>query len=99
MKKSIDDILVKVKPVWQKARRYKGMIFLIILLFIYAFLIFQVNILSNQNPDDTKVSEKLQTVTRPHLDQSTIDKINDLQDNSVQVKSLFNSARKNPFQE
>lgn len=99
MKDSLDQIIVKLKPTLVLMRRYRGVIFLVILLAIYGILIIKVSVFNKQEPVDSDVNAKLQTVTRPHLDQDTIDKINDLQDNSVQVKSLFNSARKNPFKE
>jgi len=75
------------------------MIFIIALFGIYSFLVFRINALNAQEPSDDDVTAKLKTVQRPKVDQSVIDKIQQLQDNSVDVKSLFNHARDNPFEE
>ncbi len=99
MKDKLDILSAKIMPLIDKFRRYKTFIFLIVLLIIYGFLVIRINTLNNKEPSDTDVTTKLQTVSRPKIDQSIVDKIQQLQDNSVQVKSLFNSARNNPFQE
>lgn len=75
------------------------MIFIIALFGIYSFLVFRINALNAQEPSDDDVTAKLKTVQRPKVDQSVIDKIQQLQDNSVDVRSLFNHARDNPFEE
>ncbi len=99
MKDILQKIIKKVLPILYFLRRYKAFVFLISLLVIYGFLIFKINSLNNSEPSDSDVTTKLQTVTRPHIDQTAIDKIQLLQGNSVPVKSLFNSARNNPFSE
>ncbi len=99
MNLDLSNLSTKLLPWLQKARRYFGFIFMIALLGIYGFLIFRINTLNNQEPADDDVTAKLKTVQRPKIDQSVIDKIQQLQDNSVDVKSLFNKARDNPFQE
>jgi hypothetical protein len=83
----------------QKLRRYTVVIFIVVLVSIYSFLVFRINMLTSQEPTDDAVTEKLQTVKRPKIDQSAVDKIQQLQDNSVEVQSLFQHARDNPFQE
>ncbi len=99
MKEKLTKLIAKAKPVVSKLRRYKLFIFIIILLLIYSFLVFRINTLSSQEPNDDEVTAKLQTVARPRIDKTAVTKIQQLQDNSVQVKSLFNKARNNPFQE
>lgn len=79
--------------------RYKTFIYIMLILGIYVFLIFRINTLNGREPSQDDVISKLETVPRPKIDQSIADKISDLQDNSSQIKSLFNDARNNPFQE
>lgn len=99
MKLDINKILGKIKPWINKFLKYKLFIFFVVIFLIYSFLVFRINMLNNKEPSDSDVSTKLQTVSRPKIDQTIIDKIQQLQDNSVQVKALFKSARDNPFQE
>jgi len=66
---------------------------------VYSFIVFRINSLITAEPTDEQIIEKLQTVQRPKIDQVSIDKINQLSDNSVEVKAIFKEARQNPFQE
>lgn len=82
-----------------RVRRYAVFIFIVVLLLLYSWLVFRINTLNNTGPSDDAVTQKLQTVRRPKIDQTDIDKLQQLQDNSVQVKTLFQQARDNPFHE
>src|SRR5438045_3083172 len=99
MKETLDKIISKLSPVLSVLSKYKLFTFFMILLLLYGFVVFRINVLNNKVPSDSDVSAKLQNVGSPHLDQSVKDKIQQLQDNSVEVQSLFNSARNNPFNE
>jgi len=74
-------------------------IFLISAISIYGILVFQINRLSSVEPSEEKISEELNTIKRPKIDQETIDKIEQLEDQNVAVQSLFQAARDNPFQD
>ena len=50
-------------------------------------------------PTAAEIEEKLQTVQRPKIDQAVLDKIELLQGQNIEVRSLFDQARKNPFSE
>lgn len=92
-------IISKLLPVFNTLRRYSAILFIIMLVSVYGFLMFRINSLTNTEPSDETIAEKLQTVKRPKIDQSAVDKINELQGQNVEVKSLFDEARKNPFNE
>lgn len=84
---------------------YKGLlkhakfIFIVIVVLLAGFLIFEINVLINKEPTDEQISAQLQTIKRPKIDQDTIDKIEQLEDHNVAVQSLFKAARDNPFQD
>ncbi len=82
-----------------KARRYLPITFIVVAALVYGWLIFRINVLNRREPSEDAVAEKLQTAKRPKIDQSIIDKINELEDNSTEVQTLFKDARTNPFQE
>lgn len=92
-------IIEKLTKIWQRLRRYQTVIFIVFVALLYGFLVFRINSLSGQQPSDSDISAQLQRSSTPHIDQSSVDKIKQLQDNSVQVKTLFNNARNNPFAE
>jgi len=95
----LKSIPTKAKQLLLKVRKYVIFIFFIVAALMYSFLLFRINSLANHEPTDDQISERLQTVHRPKIDQSAINKIQQLQDNSTDVQALFQQARDNPFQE
>lgn len=89
----------KIMPVLQKILRYKTMIFFILLSLIFGYLVFSINNYAKIEPTEDAVNEKLTTVQRPKIDEKAIKKIQQLEDQNVQVQSLFKNARDNPFSE
>lgn len=88
-----------IQPILAKINRYKVFGFVIVLLVSYGFLVYRINSLVSSEPTDDQISEKLETVQRPKIDQATLDKIQQLQDQNVDVQTLFTQARENPFTE
>ncbi len=64
---------------------------------MYGFLIMQIS--SATQKDVVTSSSQAESIKRLKIDQASIDKIQKLEDQNVSVKSLFESARNNPFQE
>lgn len=79
------------------ALRY--VIFAVIVLIIYTYTV--LNILNQQNssPSATTLSKATSSTQSPQVNPATVAKINQLKNNSVSVKALFNQARQNPFSE
>jgi hypothetical protein len=99
MKLAIGNLRPKLQIAEKKVLRYAWLICFIFIVAIYGFLVWRIGALTNIQPDPNQVSAQLKTAQVPHIDQSALKKIQDLQDNSVSVQSLFNQARDNPFQE
>jgi len=89
----------KFVPVLHWLKRYRVILFIVALVGLYSVLVLRINMLNNQVPDDNAVTTELQAVHPPKLDPTIVTKIQQLQDNSVDVQALFNQARNNPFQE
>jgi hypothetical protein len=94
--KALPEVFSKVT---NSFKRYRLVLFLLFFAGAYGFLVWQINTLSNAAPSSDQVAAKLQGSNSVHIDQSVIDKMQQLQDNSVNVQSLFEKARENPFQE
>jgi predicted negative regulator of RcsB-dependent stress response len=99
MNLELKDIPAKLEPVIQKIRRDIVLIFIVTLAVIFGFLVFRISQLAQSEPSETAVEEKLQQVKRPKIDEKAVEKIQQLEDTNVQVRSLFKQARENPFQE
>jgi hypothetical protein len=81
----------------RKVSAYKVFLFFLLVAALYGFIVFRINTFSNTPPSTSE--ETAQGTAQPHIDPDTVAKIQSLQDNSVNVQSLFDSARENPFQE
>lgn len=93
--RTIIDTLGKVI---NRLRHYSLIIFIVFVSCLYGFLLFRVNSLSNAQPLATDVNEQIKAAAVPHIDQAVVNQLQSLQDNSVNVQSLFDQARSNPFQ-
>jgi len=58
-----------------------------------------INKLNNPSISEEQLSERAQSLSVPNIDKDTVDKIHQLESQNIQVQSLFNEARKNPFSE
>jgi len=80
-------------------KRYLVFIFILVVLVVYGYLVFHINTLSSQVPDEDAVTERLKAVQRPRIDEDAVTKIENLEDQNIQVKTIFQEARDNPFVE
>jgi hypothetical protein len=103
MKNSKLNINLKSLPVLLGAivkfvSRYAIILFFLLLVAIYGFVLLKINSLSSAQPSTSAVSSQAQTVAIPQINPTVVKQIQNLQDNSVSVQTLFNQARTNPFQ-
>jgi hypothetical protein len=82
----------------QKLQTYSFPVFLVFVGLIYGFVLLRINSLRSVEPSDTAVSSQVQAAQIPHIDESVVNQLESLQDNSVSVQTLFDQARSNPFQ-
>lgn len=79
--------------------QYAVLWFLLLLIATYGFVVFQINNARLAQPSQNEVDSQTKSVASPHIDQTVVDQILHLQDHSVNVKTLFDEARSNPFHE
>lgn len=91
--------LEKLSSTVQSARRYSLVAFILVVACIYGFVLLRITSLSNIEPTDEAVNSQVNGASIPRLDQSVVNQLKSLQDNSVNVQSLFDQARTSPFQE
>jgi hypothetical protein len=78
---------------------YRNFVFFLLLTSLYGYIVWRINVLSTAPPSTADVASAQQNVQLPKIPESTVQKLQGLQDNSVRVQTLFNEARQNPFQE
>ena len=79
-------------------RKYAGVIIFLLFTGTYGYLVTQINSLSNPDIDETLVLSEAKTVPLPKLDEDSAKKLQSLEDNSVNVQTLFEQSRTSPFQ-
>ena len=94
-----DQILKHLRRDLIKVQRYGVFTLIIISLSLYGFMVYQIGQATQKEPSDAQVLEELGVVKRLKIDESSIDKITQLEDQNVEIKALFQEARDNPFKE
>lgn len=98
IKIQIQSLLTKFDVYIQAGKKYSLVIFVVFVGLIYSLLLFRINSLSTQQPTELEVSSQVKAAQIPHIDKDVVKQLESLEDNSVNVKALFNQARSNPFQ-
>ena len=65
---------------------------------LYGFVLLRINSLSNAQPSPESVTSQVKAARVPRIEQSVVNQLESLHDNSVNVQTLFNETRSNPFQ-
>ncbi|MEK7599665.1 MAG: hypothetical protein AAB462_01350 [Patescibacteria group bacterium] len=95
----IKSIPSKLLETVQQLKGYSVIAFIALIVILYGFVLFRISVLNSTEPSENAISKHVQATKVLHIDQTVVDQLQSLQDNSVSVKSLFNEARGNPFQE
>lgn len=83
----------------QSALRYSVVLFLLLLVAVYGFVAFKVYQAGAAEPTQDAINAGTQQTATPHIDPKVVSQMEGLQDRSVNVKTLFDQARSNPFGE
>ncbi len=89
----------ELKQILSKFKRYSVVLAIVIIVGLYAYLVMQISSSATTEPSQAQVAEELGAVKRLRIDQESIDKIQQLEDQNIVVQSLFEEARDNPFSE
>jgi|GEM_PF-263032 len=104
-KKSGDIDLSQLVPALKKglraSLRYSGILFFIFVACVYGFILMRITTLSSVQPTDSDISStspaKLTAI--PSVNAKVVQQLQELQNNSTNVKALFDNSRQNPFNE
>ena len=92
----LDSFLPQLSAAFRKLRAYSVILFVLTIAGLYGYILWRINVYSGVQANSTAST---QATTQPRVDAGTVQKILQLQNNSVNVQALFNEARQNPFQE
>lgn len=89
----------KILPVLEKARKYLAIVVIVIVAGVYGFIILTASKLASDEPSHADIANAHKSVKKVEVDDVTLFKIQNLQDQNVQFQALIEDARNNPFNE
>ncbi len=99
MKLDSSTLSAKFLPLIGAARRYRIILFALFFLCLYGFLVMRITTLIESEPPAHVVSEKTKSIKRITVDKTSIDRLLNFESQNIQVRALFDEARKSPFTE
>lgn len=99
MNLDLKDIPIQLTKLGRWLKQYIVFIAILAALGIYLFVVWQIRSLAVSEPTADQVTTKVNELQTPRLDQDAVNRILQLEDQNVQIETLFNEARQNPFQE
>ncbi|MCL4357837.1 hypothetical protein M1512_03020 [Patescibacteria group bacterium] len=85
------------RKIWERVRPFLWLILIVFFIVLYGYLLLRINSFSSTKPSVLQISSDYKATTPPAINPSIVKQLNNLQNTSVSVKALFNSARSNPF--
>lgn len=93
----------KYLPQLQKAagilRRYLVLICIVGFGTMYGFLIMTAGKQAELEPSQSQIQNAYKKVARPKIDESAANKLRELESRNIEIQSIFEQARNNPFSE
>jgi hypothetical protein len=96
---NVKDLGPQLLAAFQKLNRYAGILILLLVAGVYGFVLLRINQLSNVQPSESDISAQSASATIPKVDPHVVNQLESMKDNSVNVQTLFDQARGNPFSE
>ncbi len=81
----------------RSVRKFAAVLIFLLFTAIYGYTVVQINSLSNPSVDQSAVTSETKALPTPRMDEAAANKLESLQDNSVNVQSLFDQGRTDPF--
>ncbi|MET0779522.1 MAG: hypothetical protein ABWY71_01670 [Candidatus Saccharimonadales bacterium] len=100
-----NDIKLDLKPLLLKSKKaliglkpYTVVLIIVLFAAVYAFVILRINSLSNAEVDQDAVTSQVKSSPSLRIDPQAVQQLQSLKDNSVNVQTLFENQRTNPFE-
>src|SRR3546814_17707838 len=92
-------LLDQLQVVGAFLHRYLVIISIAIFALLCGYILMKATSLTSAEPDLSAKTEQTEAVARPKVDERVVDTIIGLEDRNVQVRTIFENARDNPFAE
>lgn len=88
----------KLIPVKEFIVHHVVILFIVGIFAVFSFMTISIARFSDRSPSQLQIDEKKLSVRVVKLDEASINKIKELQDQNISIESLFNNGRANPFE-
>ena len=82
----------------RKVRPYVGVLIFMLFAGVYGYMVFQINSLADPTVEQSEVQVEAKALPVPRIDDQAARQLMTLKDNSVNVQTLFEQGRTNPFE-
>jgi len=90
--------ITNLNTVIKLTTKYLHMIIFIIFAIMIGTVVQRAGDLSNSEPSATAIKDKINSLGTKKVDQESLNKLKELQEQSVSIESLFDNGRTNPFE-
>jgi len=97
MKKQLNMKPDDLKNILNIILKYKFLIYLVFIFILYGYLFLKINDLNQPNVNIKNVPQNNSVLTPQEIQPNVVNKLSSLKNNNVQVKTLFENSRSNPF--
>lgn len=99
MKFDIKKLLKSIEPAKNLLIKNSKLLVILTVLILFGFVFYRIAYFNSLAPSEESIDEKLNNLQRPRIDKDLVKKLENLEHDNIQVQSLFNQARENPFNE
>lgn len=99
MKLDLKSLTKIIEPVKKFLAVYGKWVMAFMVVCVFGFIFYRISYFNSVQPSEDSINEKLNNLQRPRIDKDIINKLQNLEHDNIQVQSLFNQARDNPFTE
>ena len=97
--KDTAELLNQLQAIGAFIQRYLVIISVVVFAALCGYMLTKATSLVGADPGSGAATEQAEAVVRPKVDEKVVDTILNLEDRNVQVRTIFEKARENPFTE
>lgn len=98
MKKSLKPLLNFFNKEKKIVAQHRVVIFIVAIVLIFIFIIYRISVLSTTKASDDQVNNAVKELKIVKLDPGAKAKIQQLKDLNIDIRTIFDPSRSNPFQ-
>lgn len=99
MKPAIEKLSNSARPIITRLKKYGAFVAIIGFLSLYVYMVQRIGSLIQDEPSQSTVDSTIKPVNRLKVDEEAVQQMTELESQNIEIQSLFDQARQNPFTE